>query len=278
MKQKFSILLVVTILLCSLFCTPQASAVSGFIGEVKDPSTLPAWADKATLRRIVKNEYKRMIKLKSTVDNGVSYFDYGQTTDDWMECGQVNGQYYLFQTFVDGNSTADDGLEEYKHVSFIIVTEESYAKGEAYTLRDSAVEELIARAGMGSWGLYLPTSNQYWVGDKAYQSYQEGILETDYAYKDRNGNIVNRGVWRCYDYSDGYSLPTTGTEERYAYAHKGDVDEDNGITVADVVALRQYIVNPDEATATQRVIMDMDGDFAVTVTDVVALRQKIVNG
>mgnify|MGYP000028016018 CR=1 len=54
MEQKLSILLTVMILLCSVFCVPQASAVSGFIGEVKDPSTLPAWADQATLRRIVK--------------------------------------------------------------------------------------------------------------------------------------------------------------------------------------------------------------------------------
>lgn len=276
MEQKLSILLTVMILLCSLYCTPQASAVSGFIGEVKDPSTLPAWADQATLRRIVKNEYKRMTKLKSTVDNGVSYFDYGQTTDDWMYTYQliiagsdeIKDQSYMIQVFTGGTSSCS--CEGWGNgISAIVVTEESYKKGKAYTVRDAFAQYFLL-ASTSSSTSDMPCGQQYWIGDKVYQLFYYGHIECDYSVLVSNPDYMY--------FEDACSFPTTGTEERYAYAHKGDVDEDSGITVADVVALRQYIVNPDEATATQNVIMDMDGDFAVTVTDVVALRQKIVNG
>ena len=83
--------------------------------------------------------------------------------------------------------------------------------------------------------MYIPCSQQCWVGDKAYQLTNHEFIELDYSVSPSKP-----------DYSfleASYDFPTTGTEERYAYAHKGDVDEDNGITVTDVVALRQKIVN-----------------------------------
>ena len=85
MKRVYSMILVFIICLCTMFCVPQASAISSYIGWVKDEAGLPDWAEADELRKIVFKEYARMSKMKSTLDNGVSYFDYGQTTDDWMK-------------------------------------------------------------------------------------------------------------------------------------------------------------------------------------------------
>ena len=279
MKRVYSMILVFIICLCTMFCVPQASAISSYIGWVKDEASLPDWAEADELRKIVFKEYARMSKMKSTLDNGVSYFDYGQTTDDWMmvcRLSYAEPVYYLAQMFVNGNSTEDNDLEEYKNVSIIIVTEESYKKGKAYTIRDQAVREFIDRNGLGHWGLGLPVSNQYWVENKAYQNYESGYLKSDYTSTNQSGTTN----YKTYYYNDSAYTPPpeSGTEERYAYAHKGDADENGSVTVTDVVALRQYIVNPVAASVTQQVIMDMDGDFDVTVSDVVALRQRIVTG
>lgn len=59
----------------------------------------------------------------------------------------------------------------------------------------------------------------------------------------------------------------------------GDVDGDGGVTVSDVVALRQMIVAGSGGyDASAFTAGDLDGDYLLSVSDVVALRGRIVSG
>lgn len=59
----------------------------------------------------------------------------------------------------------------------------------------------------------------------------------------------------------------------------GDVDGDGKITVSDVVALRQMVIDgPSGYDAYSFMAGDLDGDYRLTVSDVVELRSKIVSG
>ena len=238
MKRVYSMILVFIICLCTMFCVPQASAISSYIGWVKDEAGLPDWAEADELRKIVFKEYARMSKMKSTLDNGVSYFDYGQTTDAWMKVVyyrtvddnfEIKDRYYMIQVFTNGTSFCSrsdygDG------VSAIVVTEESYAKGEAYTLRDSFVGYCLPG---GTSAVDEPYGQQCWDDNRSYQLFKYGYVECDYSI---TGSVPIE------QYVYGSVPPESGTEERYAYAHKGDADENGSVTVTDVVALRQEIV------------------------------------
>ena len=187
-------------------------------------------ADLLSARKLIIEEYNRGIKTRSVRHKGKCYFDYGESTEElvhaWIgeEHAASDGTVLpasvcMVQNFVGGNSDTLATMGMSENWCCIMVTPESFKKGEAYTLRDAFANAWGNAGGTNSfWG--LPTSNQYWVGSTCYQQFERGyavsekaqLIFTEFYAADEEGYVPppalpGPGSNSSYDYDWGEPDP-----------------------------------------------------------------------
>lgn len=222
MKEVISIamVLVLAISMFSFFSVGAASAsdVGKFNGTIIAGMSA---SDIPTVRNLIITEYKRGITTRSVKNKGKAYFNYGESTGEYVHAwtgsakNTVEGtEFYnaaMNQDFTGGNSDTLAVMTQGDNWCCILVTVKSLAKGEAYTVRDGIANAWGKQGATNSdWG--MPTDNQRWIQGN-YDDYGDGY----YAYQtfDWGYAIAYEGQaaavnFHRYD-EENYNPPTGGS-------------------------------------------------------------------
>ena len=301
MKKYFVVPLSV-IMVCLLAVLQASAAVTdpatvGGLGSEVDLAPGFSQADLPKVQQLMRQEYNRGVRTRSLKHKGTAYFNYGQSTGElvhaWVGSERMTGNGQVLpaaacmnQDFIGGYSDTLATMGMSENWCCIMVTPESFKKGEAYTLRDAFANAWGNVGGTNSfWG--LPTGNQYWIGDTCYQTFEYGYAVSE------NAQFI---FTEFHFYADGETAPAVPNDAAYDHYTDvavteaapplidpepsdvpGDLDGDTLITVSDVVQLRQLIISG-SPTKAQLTCGDLDEDGKLTVGDVVTLRQWIVSG
>ncbi|MGI6270535.1 MAG: dockerin type I domain-containing protein [Candidatus Howiella sp.] len=301
MKKLISVLLALVI----CFALPMLSVSAA----VTDPNTVgslgrevylaPGFTqeDLPVVQSLIRREYNRGIQTRSIKHQGKAYFNYGQSTGEFVhafvgterttEEGVVlPAAACMNQDFTGGYSDCLATMGMDNNWCCILVTPESLKKGEAYTVRDG-IGNAWGNAGATNsyWG--LPTGNQYWIGDTCYQTFEYGYAAAERAsiifvnfFTYEEGNVApavpNAAAYDHYTDVQPEEGPQPSIEMEPSDL-SGDLDGDGKVTVSDVVTLRQLIVGG-ESSAAQLACGDLTEDGQLSVSDVVELRSVIVGG
>ena len=233
--KKIASLFLALIMVFSI-CAFNASASitnANDVGAVGDEISLAPGFTESQLKRVrqlIKEEYNRGIVTRSVKHKGKAWFDYGNSTGEyvhaWVGSDRTTGEGVTLaaaacmnQDFTGGYSDSLEVLGQGANWCCILVTPESLAKGEAYTVRDGIANKWGSEGGTNSfWG--LPTSNQYWVGSTCYQQFERGyavsekaqLIFTEFYAADEEGYVPppalpGPGSNSSYDYDWGEPDP-----------------------------------------------------------------------
>lgn len=304
--KKIICMMLALVLTASLLLMSAGAASPAKVGYLNKEQTVISGITTeniATVRNLIRKEYNRGIQTRSVKDKGTKYFDYGDSTEEYVHAWLGNsmttleGQSYqnaaMGQDFSGGNSDCLSVMGIPGNWCCIVVTPRSLEKGEAYTVRDGIAWGWgNAGATNSTWG--MPTDNQRWIeGDYGYASgwYCYQMFDWGYAIA-YEGQMVTVEFHR-YD-EEGYNPPSGGElDYDWGVAQStignpspdlaldntlmGDVDGDNTVTVSDVVALRDVIMSATPSN-TQVTHGDFDESGSLSVSDVVDLRDWIMSG
>lgn len=233
MKKSLSVLLAV-LLICGFLITTMvfAAGATDNLAEVGMPGD-SLWrefspSDWNRITKLIQDEFIRTSQLRSEMHDGMQYFNYGESTAErvhaWYNgAATADGRETatvgcMVQDFSGGSSTKllcfDAHLPQW---CAIIVTRESFDKGEAYTIRDT-IASMYAQAGdiHSDWG--LPTSNQYWVVEDGeeilYQRFENGYARSI------DGSTMYLKCRFFYTWNEDYDpdFPKTGEDERPSFS------------------------------------------------------------
>lgn len=259
--------LVLALIMVFSVCTFNASARitnPNDVGAVGDEISLaPGFSasDLKQVRKLIKEEYNRGIATRSVKHKGKAYFDYGNSTGEyvhaWVGSERTTGEGEVLpaagcmnQDFTGGYSDSLEVLGQGANWCCILVTTDSLAKGEAYTVRDGIANKWGSEGGTNSfWG--MPTSNQYWVGDTCYQQFERGyavsqkaqLVFTEFYASDEEGYVPppalpGPGSESSWDYDWGEPAPAED-EQGYVDTEVPDLPEGITITVKEPEAPNQ---------------------------------------
>ena len=221
---------------------PQEIGMIGSVLEFPSDNSIPMSVESGIkISNLIREEYKRGRETHETF-YGEERFDLGDSSDELVHLWWGNAQRELpeggflppngcfAQDFQGGNSYSNGFGGTRPAWCVIVVTPKSFAKNEAYTVRDAIATQWSDLGGTNSYWV-LPDSNQYWVGDMCYQEFTRGIAAADMGvtfvdfypypeYDNGSGNsTADKGIPRAsdsratQDYEGYIDIPFPGGEE-----------------------------------------------------------------